>query len=84
LEIFSRTIVGWENHDDESADNASALFRKTHLKESVKDKPLVLHSDNGSPMKGSSMLETLYSLGVVLSFNRPRVSNDNAYAESIF
>ncbi|TMP50003.1 hypothetical protein CWB78_18695 [Pseudoalteromonas sp. S1612] len=35
-------------------------------------------------MKCSSMLETLYSLGVVSSFNRPRVSNDNAYAESIF
>jgi putative transposase len=44
----------------------------------------VLHSDNGSPMKGSSMLETLYQLGVATSFSRPRVSNDNAYAESFF
>ena len=84
LDIFSRKIVGWEIHDEESADNASTLIRKTHLKESIRDNPLVLHSDNGSPMKGSSMLETLYSLGVVSSFNRPRVSNDNAYAESIF
>jgi len=46
--------------------------------------PLVLHSDNGSPMKGASLLETLYQLGVVHSHSRPRVSNDNAYAESIF
>lgn len=84
LDIFSRKIVGWEIHDVESAGNASTLIRKTHLKESVRDNPLVLHSDNGSPMKGSSMLETLYSLGVVSSFSRPRVSNDNAYAESIF
>jgi transposase len=84
LDIFSRKIVGWEIHDDESAENASTLIRKTHLKENVRDNPLVLHSDNGSPMKGSSMLETLYSLGVVSSFSRPRVSNDNAYAESIF
>ena len=84
LDIFSRKIVGWEIHDDESAENASILIKKAHLKEGVKDNPLVLHSDNGSPMKGSSMLETLYSLGVVSSFNRPRVSNDNAYAESIF
>ena len=30
------------------------------------------------------MLETLYQLGVATSFSRPRVSNDNAYAESIF
>lgn len=84
LDIFSRKIVGWEIHDDESAENASILIKKAHLKEGVKDNPLVLHSDNGSPMKGSSMLETLYSLGVVSSFNRPKVSNDNAYAESIF
>ena len=46
--------------------------------------PLILHSDNGSPMKGASMLETMNKLGVVSSFSRPRVSNDNAYAESIF
>ena len=84
LDIFSRKIVGWEIHDDESAENASTLIRKAHLKENIRDNPLVLHSDNGSPMKGSSMLETLYSLGVVSSFSRPRVSNDNAYAESIF
>lgn len=86
LDIFSRKIVGWEIHEQESADNASRLLRKTCMKESIatSDSPLVLHSDNGSPMKGSSMLETMYSLGVVSSFNRPRVSNDNAYAESIF
>ena len=47
-------------------------------------KPLILHSDNGSPMKGSTMLETLYQLGVQPSRSRPRVSNDNPYAESVF
>lgn len=84
LDLFSRKIVGWEIHEEESSENASLLLRKTCLKEGIATKPLVLHSDNGSPMKGSSMLETMYSLGVVSSFNRPRVSNDNAYAESIF
>ncbi len=84
LDIYSRKIVGWESHEDESAQNAAKLIRKAHLREEVQDKPLVLHSDNGSPMKGSSMLETLYQLGVATSFSRPRVSNDNAYAESIF
>jgi transposase InsO family protein len=38
---------------------------------------LVLHSDNGSAMKGATMLATLENLGVVASFSRPRVSNDN-------
>jgi putative transposase len=84
LNIFSRKIVGWEIHNEESAENASISIKKTYLKESVRDSPVILHSDNGSPMKGSSMLEALYSLCVVSSFSRPRVSNDNAYAESVF
>ena len=46
------------------------------------NKPLILHSDNGSPMKGASLLETLYQLGITPSRSRPRVSNDNPYAES--
>ena len=46
--------------------------------------PLVLHSDNGSPMKGATMLATLYALGITPSNSRPRVSNDNSYSESLF
>jgi putative transposase len=81
LDVFSRKIVGWEIHDEESAARAATLIRRSHLRENIRDKPLVLHSDNGSPMKGDLMLETLY---VATSFSRPRVSNDNAYSESIF
>ncbi|MRG97787.1 transposase [Polyangium spumosum] len=43
-----------------------------------------LHADNGGPMKGSTMLATLQRLGVVPSFSRPRVSDDNPYAEAMF
>jgi transposase InsO family protein len=35
-------------------------------------------------MKGATMLATLENLGVAASFSRPRVSNDNPYAESLF
>lgn len=84
MDIYSRKIVGWEVFDSESADNASLLIRKTCLKEKIASKPLVLHSDNGSPMKGSTMLATLQKLGVVPSFSRPSVSNDNAYSEALF
>src|SRR3954470_20290675 len=45
---------------------------------------LVLHSDNGKPMRGSTMLATLQWLGIVPSFNRPHVSNDNPYSEALF
>ena len=85
-DLFSRKIVGWEVWEEESAMHASELIKRTTMMEKVatKQQVLVLHSDNGSPMKGATMLETLYALGIVPSNSRPRVSNDNPYAESIF
>ena len=47
-------------------------------------KGLVLYSDNDSPMKGATMLATLQRLGVVPSFSRSSVSDDNPYSESLF
>ena len=84
MDIYSRKIVGWEIHENETAENASLLIRKACLAEGVSKKGLVLHSDNGSPMKGATMLATLQRLGVVPSFSRPSVSNDNPYSESLF
>ncbi len=84
LDIYSRKIVGWEVHESETADHASMLIRKASLAEGVSEEGLVLHSDNGSPMKGATMLATLQRLGVVPSFSRPSVSNDNPYSESLF
>ena len=84
MDVYSRKIVGWEVFDTESADHAAALIRKAYLRQGVCGKPLVLHADNGSPMKGATMLSTLQKLGVVPSFSRPSVSNDNAYSEALF
>ena len=86
LDLFSRKIIAWEIWLEESAENASHLVRRGVMSEqrTVPFSPLVLHSDNGSPMKGASLLETLYQLGITPSRSRPRVSNDNPYAESIF
>lgn len=86
VDIYSRKIVGWEVWEEESAVHASELIRRAYVEEKVmlNDQPLVLHSDNGSPMKGATMLETLYNLGVIPSRSRPRVSNDNPYSESLF
>ena len=60
------------------------VFRKAHLREGVLGDDLVLHSDNGSPMKGATMLATLQRLGVMPSFSRPSVSDDNPYSEALF
>ena len=85
IDIFSRDIVGWEVWAEESAEHASELIKRACLgQKRLTTVPLVLHSDNGSPMKGATMLETLYALGITPSNSRPRVSNDNPYAESIF
>lgn len=84
LDVFSRKIVGHEVHVAESAELAALLMRRASLAEGLAGRSLVLHSDNGSAMKGATMLATLEYLGVAASFSRPRVSNDNAYAESLF
>jgi transposase InsO family protein len=84
VDIFSRKIVGWQAYEEESSALASELLRDLCRREGVQSKQLILHSDNGSPMKGSSMLATMQQLGVMPSFSRPSVSNDNPYSESLF
>lgn len=85
IDLFSRDIVGWEVWSEESAEHASELITRACLSQKrLTTTPLVLHSDNGSPMKGSTMLENLYALGITPSNSRPRVSNDNPYSESLF
>jgi transposase InsO family protein len=54
------------------------------LDEGVVQNQLILHSDNGAPMKGATMLVTLERLGVIPSFSRPSVSDDNPYSEALF
>jgi transposase InsO family protein len=84
LDLFSRKVVGWEVHEEENAEHASWVIRKASLAEGRGLTPLVLHSDNGSPMKGATMLATLQKLGIAPSFSRPGVSDDNAHAEAFF
>ena len=86
LDVYSRMIVAWEVHEEESAEHAARMIQKACIRQriSLLERPLVLHSDNGSPMKGATMLGMLQQLGVQTSFSRPRVSNDNSYSESGF
>jgi transposase InsO family protein len=84
MDIYSRKIVGWEVHESETAEHAAVLIRKACLAEGILEAGLVLHSDNGAPMKGATLLATLQRLGIVPSFSRPSVSNDNPYSESLF
>lgn len=84
VDVYSRMIVGWAVHEIESAELASALILESCLRYGVDREKLILHSDNGGPMKGATMLATLQWLGIVPSFSRPSVSDDNAYSEALF
>jgi transposase InsO family protein len=84
LDIFSRKIVGWQVYAEENSTLASELLRDLCHREGVQPDQVILHSDNGGPMKGATMLATLQGLGVMPSFSRPAVSNDNPYSEALF
>lgn len=84
VDIYSRKIVGFSVHDVELSEYAAKLMKQACLDEQVLEDQLILHSDNGSPMKGASMLAMLQELGVIPSFSRPSVSDDNPYSEALF
>ncbi|WP_373962438.1 transposase [Oligella urethralis] len=84
MDIYSRKIVGHEVFEAENMNNSATLIQRAVLREKCAHKPLVLHADNGSAMKGSTLYAKLDSLGITPSHSRPRVSNDNAYSESLF
>jgi transposase InsO family protein len=86
LDLYSRKIVGFEVHDTDSSDHAVNLVRRTALSEGLHAaaaKP-VLHGDTGATLKATSVLAMLHWLGIAPSHSRPRVSNDNPYAEALF
>jgi putative transposase len=88
LDVFSRKIVGFEVHEEDDCDHAARLVQRTALAEGIHAMPRserpVLHGDNGATLKATTVLAMLYWLGVKPSYSRPRVSDDNAYAEALF
>lgn len=82
--MFSRKITGAEVHESESGELAAALMQRTVLRERCYRQPLVLHADNGAAMKSQTLQVKLTELNISPSHSRPRVSNDNAYVESLF
>ncbi len=87
MDVYSRKIIGHEVYEAETGELAAELIHKAYWREHLtrQPKPLILHADNGSPMKASTFLEKLYDLGgITPSYSRPRVSNDNAYSEALF
>ena len=85
MDVWSRRILGTEVHECESGQIARDIFERVCRDEEISNESLpILHSDNGAPMRSFTLASKMAELGVSLSFSRPRVSNDNAFAESVF
>jgi len=84
LDIWSRRIMGFQVREVEDTQLAAQLLRRICHEHQLEQVDLVLHSDNGSAMKGSTMLATIKALGIRGSFSRPGVSDDNAHVEALF
>jgi putative transposase len=83
MDLFSRKIVGWEVYENESSAHLARVVSRATIAEGG-CAPIRLHSDNGSPMKGTSLLQLCYDLGIVATNSRPRVSDDNPHIEALF
>ena len=86
MDLFSRKIIAEEVWDAENAENSKILLRRAYLSENIaaNQQPLVLHGDNGSPLKAGTVQALMHSLGITPSHSRPRVSNDNPHIEALF
>ena len=84
MDIYSRKIVGWQIYTTQSSALASEIMKDIATRENIQEGEVTLHSDNGSPMKGATFLSTLQKLGIMPTFSRPSVSDDNPYSESLF
>jgi putative transposase len=84
LDLFSRKIVGWQVFDCESAEHAKALLQSICEQEGIVSGQLTVHSDNGGPMKGQTLIKFMDNLGVAYTRSRPSVSDDNPYSEALF
>jgi len=64
--LYSRKIVGWEVHDSDDSNHVAHLVKRAALAEGIaalETKP-VLHGDNGSALKATTVLAMLNWLGV--------------------
>jgi putative transposase len=84
LDIFSRYVVGWTIARTESTAAAKSMLSDAFERHNIQPNRLVCHADRGTPMTAKSTALLYSDLGIVASFSRPRVSDDNPYSEAAF
>lgn len=83
VDVWSRKIIAFAVFDRECSELATTWMTAAMTGEQVSPKSLTVHQDNGGPMKGT-LKATLENLGVLMSYSRPHVSDDNPFSESLF
>lgn len=81
IDVFSRYPVAWRIEYRETTAAAVAMFTTAIESHGT---PAVLHADNGGAMRAHDLVHNLHARGVVTSYSRPRVSDDNPFSESLF
>ena len=85
IDVWSRKIIAFEIHGEECGEAAAQILDRACREHGISSSSLlILHSDNGAPMRSMTLAAKLDDLGVGQSFSRPRVSNDNPYSEALF
>lgn len=81
IDVYSRYPIGWKIEYTESYAHAIDLFSTAIDHHGIPD---TVHADNGPVMRSHDLVNLLHTNGVVASYSRPRVSNDNPFSESMF
>jgi putative transposase len=85
VDVWSRKIVAWDVAEREKGQVAADLISRAGLRERIsRQRQLILHADNGCDMRAATLEVRLQELGVLRSFSRPWVSNDNPCSEALF
>ena len=80
-------MVGWDVAVRKDPAIAAELVSRACLRERSSRRgrrPLIRHADNGNGMRATTLESEREELGVLRSFSRPHVSNDNPYSELLF
>lgn len=84
IDMFSRKVVAWEVFAKEDGALARDLFAQALEAEGIPPGQIMIHADNGKPMRSKKLRSLFDDLSVTASYGRPHTSNDNAFAESLF
>jgi len=86
INVWSRKIVAWAVDEREDQAIAADLVSRECLRERIskgRKQPLILHEENGNAMHAATLDSRLEELGMLRSFYRPRISNDNPRSVSL-